>query len=406
MSRSRLALLGFAVLLLTPTVLHACLWDYDTLKMERARFPTTLELITGKFLRHSPEFYQWRIEDRQRRLYTELDNLALYDDLAVAYHKLGRNDKAIETILLKEQKHPDLYETYANLGTFYIFVGEWEKSLEYIDKALAINPDAHFGRERYQKYLVEYVLTCRRAEGRCMSGAIGVSVVALPDRAFLTQAKLRLPLNPPEPVYTKNRKAGFYVFLSAKRYPTGDRAAAVKGVLGMMKFADHENPLLLEALGDILWDSHDMQDAKQLAARAYLKASYRVPDAAAKKGYRSLAEDAITLQKGPTDSLKLSDLEASFTAELQDADAWYAKLHEDERRWIREGKNPETEFDRLYTADPSVNSPDDNQTIETPGQHYFWVAVIAVSVVAVLFILAVALMIVMARRFWQKTATP
>lgn len=38
--------------------LVACLWDYDTLAMERSRFPSTLELITGKFLRHSPEFYQ------------------------------------------------------------------------------------------------------------------------------------------------------------------------------------------------------------------------------------------------------------------------------------------------------------------------------------------------------------
>jgi hypothetical protein len=47
---------------------RACLWDYDTLRQERARFPGALELITGKFLRHSPEFYQWRIEDRRRRL--------------------------------------------------------------------------------------------------------------------------------------------------------------------------------------------------------------------------------------------------------------------------------------------------------------------------------------------------
>jgi hypothetical protein len=34
------------VLLATPSV-WACLWDYDTLKQERSRFPSTLELITG-----------------------------------------------------------------------------------------------------------------------------------------------------------------------------------------------------------------------------------------------------------------------------------------------------------------------------------------------------------------------
>jgi hypothetical protein len=34
---------------------RACIWDRDTLAMERARFPTTLELITGKFLRRTRE---------------------------------------------------------------------------------------------------------------------------------------------------------------------------------------------------------------------------------------------------------------------------------------------------------------------------------------------------------------
>jgi len=53
------ALLTAAALLGLPAAAVACLWDYDTLKQERARFPSTLELITGKFLRHSPEFYEW-----------------------------------------------------------------------------------------------------------------------------------------------------------------------------------------------------------------------------------------------------------------------------------------------------------------------------------------------------------
>src|SRR6476646_9780391 len=83
--------------LLTSSVALACLWDYDTIKMERARFPGTLELITGKFLRHSPEFYKWRIENRLKRLKADPTNAALLDDLAAAYDKTGQHDKAIET---------------------------------------------------------------------------------------------------------------------------------------------------------------------------------------------------------------------------------------------------------------------------------------------------------------------
>ena len=92
--------------LLVPSVVAACSWDYDTIKMERTRFPGTLELITGKFLRHSPEFYRWRIADRLKRLETAPSDAALLDDLAVAYDKTGRHDEAIETARRTERSHP------------------------------------------------------------------------------------------------------------------------------------------------------------------------------------------------------------------------------------------------------------------------------------------------------------
>jgi len=106
--------------LFLPSVALACLWDSVTLLQERNRFPDTLELITGKFLRHSQEFYYWRIQDRLEKLRSDPDNLALYDDLGVAYDKTGQHDLAIQTMLDKDKRKPGLYETEANLGTFYI----------------------------------------------------------------------------------------------------------------------------------------------------------------------------------------------------------------------------------------------------------------------------------------------
>ena len=94
------------VAVLLPSLAVACLWDYDTLKMERSRFPSTLELITGKFLRHSKEFYEWRVRDRLAKLKEYPDQLAWYDDLAVAYDKLGQHQKAIDLMLEKERKQP------------------------------------------------------------------------------------------------------------------------------------------------------------------------------------------------------------------------------------------------------------------------------------------------------------
>lgn len=148
----------------SPVVIFACIWDYDTIKMEQSRFPSVLELITGKFLRHSPEFYEWRIKDRLKRLENEPTNVNLLDDLAVAYDKTDQHDKAIAITQNTEKIKPGRYETAVNLGTFYFHSGKFEEGLPQIEIALKINPDAHFGREYYQKVLVEYLLQQRKNE--------------------------------------------------------------------------------------------------------------------------------------------------------------------------------------------------------------------------------------------------
>ena len=83
-----------------------CLWDYDTLKQERARFPTALELITGQFPRHSDSYYRWRIEDRSARMAAGEKTPEMFDDLAVAHSKLGDDKRAIEIMAEKEALHP------------------------------------------------------------------------------------------------------------------------------------------------------------------------------------------------------------------------------------------------------------------------------------------------------------
>ena len=126
--RPRILCVVLLVLSMTTGVV-ACLWDSDTLREERDRFPGALELITGKFIRHSRKFYEWRIEDRKARLQVEPDNLSLYDDLAVAYDKVGNQSEAIATILKKEAISAGMYETAANLGTFHIHAGDFDGGL-------------------------------------------------------------------------------------------------------------------------------------------------------------------------------------------------------------------------------------------------------------------------------------
>src|SRR5687768_8180618 len=139
-----------SMLLVATPAAFACLWDRDTLLDEKRGLPGVAEILAGKWERHSKSFYEHRAKQAAALLERDPANLAAYDDLAVAYEKLGDPDRAIEVMLRKDQLRPGEYTTEANLGTFYLHKGDFENGVAHIKKALAINPDAHFGRENYQ----------------------------------------------------------------------------------------------------------------------------------------------------------------------------------------------------------------------------------------------------------------
>ena len=315
----------------------ACLWDNDTISMERRRFPQTLEMITGKFLRHSPQYYEWRIRDREARI-IENPSPELYDDLAVAYEKVGNHEKAITLTLEKQDLYPGLYPTHANLGTFYIHDGQFDQGLTELRKAISINPDAHFGREVYQQRLVEYLLSKR-------TGGTTSLPMSLQPRSEMVPT-------------------GFAAYL-LETERIGDSPAeiktlftnAIKGVLGMMRFGNHDSPVLLEALGDLLLSDDFTSDGKQLAARAYLKASYESDDQATKDAYRTLTKDSLFNQvigdETETGQV-IQKLETTFATELKQAREWYSGVVNDELQWIAGGQNVDEAFTEKYYQDPEV----------------------------------------------------
>ena len=392
-SRSRLVAAFVAVLV--PSVAAACMWDYDTIKRERTRFPGTLELITGKFLRHSPEFYEWRVADRTRRLAADPTNVALLDDLAVAYDKTGRHDLAIETARRTELLRPGRYETAANLGTFHFHAGQFDQGLPHIGRALGINPDAHFGRERVQMRLVDYVVSRNKA------GALPLADVALRPPTAGEELSAH-------DVEVENTFADFLSPTPHGVLSPAESAAAVKGVLGMMAFGTHDSPVLLEALGACLaqGQQYPESDAKLLAARAYLKASYAVPDGPARAAYRGLALRALDLQvsgPGRYASTPLDRVEADFRRELDEGRDWYAALRERELAWIRDGQDPEAEFDKLYAAEPEVAGMDVPDPMDPRDRFTLWLIAFGLGTVAALVGFAVGSALLL-RRYLRRRA--
>ncbi|WP_174893714.1 hypothetical protein [Verrucomicrobium spinosum] len=251
---------------IVPCISQACLWDSDTLATESARFPNVAGIMSGVFPRHSKEYHTWRIQQKQPLVESGKAGAADYDDLAVSQHKLGDHKAAIATMLAKEQRVSGLYETYSNLGTFYIYAGELNVAQKWIEKALAINPNAHFGREKYQRWLVMW-LRERRSK-------------------VLTEDEQKMASRD----YRGEVPSGFAAFVARQQMGTvtGDpefikftevqQDAAIGGVIGMMYFAEFDNPILQEALGDLLSYGKMDGNASQLAGLCYLHASEKVTD--------------------------------------------------------------------------------------------------------------------------------
>lgn len=322
----------------------ACLWDRDTRLMERQRFPSVLEVVSGKFLRHSDAYYRWRVADRTARIARGEVGPELVDDLAVAHSKLGEDERAIALMEGLLEQDPRRYETLANLGTFHVHAGNLEVGAGFIQQALNINPEAHFGREVFQLLLVQYVLT-KRADA---------SEVRLP----LCAAPASHLGAPPPPNFWAFLAARLEVDPAASEERTVAIGEAVIGLAGMIRFGNHASPILHEALSDLLLADFQ-QDAKGLAARALLRAADSCGDAEAAAAYREKARMALSLQtpeSGESRGLTVEELEAQFAIELAEAEAWWSELRLNEAQWIASGLDVDASFAEVYYAEPTIGA--------------------------------------------------
>jgi hypothetical protein len=302
-------------------------------------------MITGKFVRHSPAYYQWRMQDRTQRMRSPAEDPALVDDLAVAYSKLGRHAEGITLLEQVLAAHPDRYETLANLGTIYMLSGDLKVGKEYIDRAIIVNPDAHFGREKYQSLLAEYFLTTRKSPhpaaeafdiARRTEQCHGFARFILEKRGWIG--------------------GGIDEYVKNAEERKAELAAAQKGILGMMHFANYDSPLLLEALGDLLMAGPTHQDdALQLAARAYYRVSQLSNDQATKDEFKKAAAnmvvghlDYINYRKDRNTEASLEKLSADLNREFADGQAYFDAIAADEQRWIAAGVDVDQAFAAKY----------------------------------------------------------
>ena len=327
---------------LAPPIALACLWDRDTLAAERARRPGVLSTIAGNFPRHSEAYYRWRVRDRETRLEANGADLSALDDLVVAFDKLGDSERAVATARRALALDEDRYESQANLGTVLIHQGRWREGLSHIRRAIAINPDAHFGREVVQERVVEYVLERR------IGDRVPRPLSTTEEGEVARRRGARVPIRCCE----LDEAIGFASFLHGR--PGATVQATVEGLLGMMRFGDHRSPILLEALGDVLLAPEEPSgevrsrawlafDARQLAAMAYLRAGELMPGPHCNHGLCRHYRLAIGLHDRGA-----ADVRRRFRNLRRRAAALERRIERDERRWIAGGHDVDALWDRAF----------------------------------------------------------
>jgi tetratricopeptide (TPR) repeat protein len=83
------------------------------------------------------------------------NNFKLKSDLALLELKIGDKQKALLTFEELYKAYPDEYNIIGNLGTAYEVTGNNKKALEFITKAIEMNPNSHQGSEWIHKRILE-----------------------------------------------------------------------------------------------------------------------------------------------------------------------------------------------------------------------------------------------------------
>jgi tetratricopeptide (TPR) repeat protein len=144
-----------------------------------------VHVITGRFERNPPLYYEMRLTHSQEQISADPDDLEAYDNAGVACDRLGRDNEAIDWMTRKLERLDYLdaapgklkpehlkehrYRYLANLGTFWVHrwardgadrsrIDEVKTARDYIAKAIQLNPNAHFGREKYQLMALNWLI--------------------------------------------------------------------------------------------------------------------------------------------------------------------------------------------------------------------------------------------------------
>lgn len=144
------------LLLFLPLAANACIWDAQTLWREKHRSHDLAQTILDN--QQTPEnTNELRATIKTLEANRRENDPVWWNDLAGTYLRLNQPERAVKLLEPLLQKFPNDYGIHANLGTAYHLLGRYADAEKEIARDLEINPNAHFGLEKYHLALLQYL---------------------------------------------------------------------------------------------------------------------------------------------------------------------------------------------------------------------------------------------------------
>ncbi len=160
MRRLRHACLGVivTVAIAVPVPALACMDDGEALLVEPQALPCVLDAIVGTAAAHREAFDKARVQAISYALHWMPTWTEGLDAQARAYVRLQAWDDAESVMKQRLEIAPDAFESHAHLASLYTHQGKLKEALAHVDRAIAIDGDAHFGRERVHRALLVHAM--------------------------------------------------------------------------------------------------------------------------------------------------------------------------------------------------------------------------------------------------------
>lgn len=358
------------------------------------RYAMVHDVLHDRYPRHGNAYFQ----ERNRRALGAIaknkdaeglpppEQFGLIDDLGVGLDSIGESAEAVRWLRLKLQAQEKLghqgkalYTTYANLGTFIIHgsaakamqgdkdaqqsVGE---GLRYLNKAIAVNPEAHFGREVWQVHAAEFMLAASNDRSVLLKYDMNGNDLTEKYHGSGAGRRLDTPMlrrvaaylnNPHDPAEAASLRQTITHLGKAHNGGGVPFDEPCLGIIGMWRLGGGASPQFALTLGEIMIRVNQ----RQLAWTAYQRAIREAKRFSSNEEIRAkFIEHCQSRQQAlGLDSAEAIGRELQFEAELQIGQDYQRAYQKYEVEQIAAGADLDDPhfYDAFHAAHPSIATP-------------------------------------------------